>query len=203
MNLRIRESPREKRPRSKFAARESEKTLWKYGSKFGNSTVEPLVIATTPGTKASSFCAMVARVTGTSPGGAFLMNTTTFCISGPAGAGGADTRLEGYTPEGTGLTEADVRRTCPSIRPRAGAAAGRTPSAAASTRRPATAHQGSDLVSCTFVLSMVGTAAVGGGPENRHPQRTSVQETRSDPLGQADFAQELEIGQDHPGAYDD
>ena len=96
VNLRTRESPRGKRPRSKLAERESEKTLWKYGSKFGNSTVEPVVIAITRGTNASSRCEIVARIAGgVSRFGASFMKTTTLLISVVLAATGAATRLLG------------------------------------------------------------------------------------------------------------
>src|SRR5262245_39318692 len=47
------DSPRGKRPRSNVEARDSEKTLWKTVSAFGNSTVEPFTTGRTCGVKAS------------------------------------------------------------------------------------------------------------------------------------------------------
>jgi hypothetical protein len=72
-----------------------EKTLWKNGSVFGKSIVDPLVIATTRGTNASSFWVMVARIAGSSArfGGSFR-KTMTFAISEAFG-GGLLTRREG------------------------------------------------------------------------------------------------------------
>src|SRR3979411_3323280 len=78
LNVRSRVSPFRYRPRSKVAPRDSENTLWKYGSSLGNTTVDARVIATTRGTNASSRCAMGVRVTGTSDStGGSLTKTTT------------------------------------------------------------------------------------------------------------------------------
>jgi hypothetical protein len=62
---------------------------------FGKSIVEPLVMATTRGTNASSFCVMVACIGGGSArfGGSFR-NTMTFEISEGFGCG-LLTRLDG------------------------------------------------------------------------------------------------------------
>ena len=71
-----------------MALRDSEKTLWKNGSEFGKSMVEPRVIATTRGTKASSFCVMVACIVAGSPRrGASFRKTMTLLISDAFGCG--------------------------------------------------------------------------------------------------------------------
>ena len=77
-----------------MAPREREKTLWKNGSEFGNSMVEPRVMATTRGTKASSFCVMVALiVTGSPRCGASFRKTMTLLISDALGCGRVTRRV--------------------------------------------------------------------------------------------------------------
>ena len=56
---------------------ESEKTLWKYGSAFGKSMVDPRVIATTRGSNASSCWIIHVWVTGTTIGRHVAMKMTT------------------------------------------------------------------------------------------------------------------------------
>src|SRR6187431_1785890 len=74
------------RPRSNDAAPDSENTLWKYGSKFGKSIVDPRVTATTRGANDSSCWRIWARETGSDPPKATPFRySTTLRISGAVG----------------------------------------------------------------------------------------------------------------------
>src|SRR4051812_22976813 len=85
-STRVRDWPLGYRPRSKLAAPDSEKTLWKYGSAFGKSIVDPRVTATTRGENDSCSWRTCACIAGRGPSIAIPFRyTTTLRISG-AGA---------------------------------------------------------------------------------------------------------------------
>ena len=85
---------------------------------MGKSTVEPRVIATTRGEKASLSWRMRARVIGSvDPFGASRMKTMTLETSDPIRGAGFSTRRAPYAADGGAVATGTVMATRPSMRP--------------------------------------------------------------------------------------
>src|SRR4249919_1202576 len=116
LNVLERLDPDGYRPRLNAAPRDSENTVWKNGSSFGNATLDPAVTATRCGANCSSFWAIDAWIGAGLVAGRSLKKITTL-FSSDCGLGRGPTERRSYALADEGAILASVSLTLPVTRP--------------------------------------------------------------------------------------